>query len=137
MHGDLALIHATGSVFHVLDAAIEQPRADRLEISPTGPLFGYRMTPPEGRPAEMETELFEREELSRDAFRAGPLRVKGARRPLRFGVSDAHIALGADARGSYLELRFALPRGCYATTLLRELFVAPAEAPEVEAAGET
>lgn len=135
--GDLALVHASGAVFHVDDAAMEQPRADRLEISPTGPLFGYRMSQPTGRPGELESALFVREGLSSDAFRAGPLRVKGARRPLRFGPAEAQISLGADERGSYLALRFMLPRGCYATTLLRELFATPAAgAPVEETVGE-
>jgi len=120
--GDLAWLHASGAVFRVEDAAVEQPRAAVLDISPTGPLFGYRMTQPEGEPGRQEAELLTGEGLTPDSFRAGPLRIKGGRRPLRFGVQDAKLALGADARGPYLELQFVLPRGCYATALLRELF---------------
>ncbi|MGD8450275.1 MAG: tRNA pseudouridine(13) synthase TruD [Phycisphaerae bacterium] len=122
LDGDLAWLHASGAVFHVEHAADEQPRADRFDISPSGPLFGYRMTAPAGRPGEMETALLAGEALPDDAFRAGALRVKGARRPLRFQPADAELRLGADERGPYLELRFSLPRGCYATSLLRELF---------------
>jgi len=120
--GDLAWVHANGAVFRVEDPGAEQPRADALEISPTGPLPGYRMTEPGGRAGELEAEIFEREGLRRDAFRSGALRVKGVRRPVRFPPTDAQIRLGADERGAYLELTFTLPRGCYATTLLRELF---------------
>ncbi len=120
--GDLAWIHGREAVFLVESAEAEQPRADALEISPTGPLFGYRMTEPQRSPGELERQLLEREGLTPDSFRAGKLRVKGARRPLRFAVSDADISLGADDRGAYLLLRFTLPRGCYATALLRELF---------------
>jgi tRNA pseudouridine13 synthase len=122
VEGDLAQIHASGAVFTVRDVAVEQPRADAFEISPTGPLFGYRMTWPEGEPREIEAEILQREQLPEDAFKAGALRVKGTRRPLRVRPTDANMRLGADGRGAYLELRFGLPRGCYATSLLRELF---------------
>jgi len=121
--GDLAWLHRTGAVFRVFDGDAEQPRADRFEISPTGPLFGYRMTQPSGRPGQIEAELLTGEGLTPQTFRSGKLRVKGSRRPLRFQPADASIRLGADGRGAYLELRFTLPRGCYATSLLRELFV--------------
>lgn len=120
--GDLAWLHASGAVFSVTDVTVEQPRADRLEISPSGPLFGYRMSEPGGEPGEIESELLRSEELTPDAFRAGPLRVKGGRRALRFALDDPELSLGADARGPYLELRFSLSRGCYATSVLRELF---------------
>jgi len=127
--GDLAWLHASGAVFRVEDVALEQPRADAGDISPTGPLFGYRMTEPCGRPGELEAALLAGEGLSRDAFHAGPLRISGGRRPLRFRPEGAQVSLGADERGPYLELRFVLPRGCYATALLRELFsAAPPEA---------
>jgi len=120
--GDLAWLHASGAVFRVNDAAAEQPRADRFEISPTGPLFGYRMTPASGEPGRMETELLASEGLAPDAFRNTIPRTKGGRRPVRYQAGETQLLLGADGRGSYLELRCVLPRGCYATALLRELF---------------
>lgn len=121
--GDLAWLHASGAVFRVEDAAAEQPRADRFDISPTGPLFGYRMTAPGGRAAELEASVLASEGLNATDFQQpGRLRASGGRRPLRFRPEGAEVTLGADARGPYLELRFTLPRGCYATALLRELF---------------
>ena len=120
--GDLAWIHEKGAVFEVLDPLVEQPRADAFEISPTGPLYGYRMTQPKHRPGQTEARILAAEDLTSDSFRSKPLRLKGARRALRFQPTNAQISLGADQRGAYLELRFTLPRGCYATSLLRELF---------------
>ncbi|MCA9243216.1 MAG: tRNA pseudouridine(13) synthase TruD [Phycisphaerales bacterium] len=122
MGGDLAFRHAGHAVFLVDDAAVEQPRADAFEISPTGPLFGYRMTQPTGEPAAMEAAALAAEDLRPDAFENGHSRVQGSRRPMRFPLEDADARLGADHRGAYLELAFVLPRGCYATSLLRELF---------------
>jgi tRNA pseudouridine13 synthase len=129
--GDLAWLHANGAVFEVVDEAVEQPRTDAFEISATGPLFGYRMTPATGRPGKIEADLLAAEGLTPESFRAANLRIKGGRRPLRFRPTDALIRLGADARGTYLELWVTLPRGCYATSLLRELFVSPTVTAEV------
>lgn len=120
--GDLAWIHRNGAVFHVDDGAAEQSRVDAFEISATGPLFGYRMSEPSGAAGEFEANILAEEGLPPDVFRSGKLRVRGGRRPLRFQPTDAQIRLGADRRGVYLEFAFTLPRGCYATALLRELF---------------
>lgn len=120
-NGDLAWLHRGGSVFRVEDETVEQPRFDALEISPSGPLFGYRMTEVGGTSAAIEQAILAREQLTLESFRENHLRVKGGRRPLRFPITDTSVELGGDGRGSYLELRFALPAGCYATSLLREL----------------
>ncbi len=122
MAGDLAIRHANQAVFVVENAEVEQPRADSFEISPSGPLFGYRMTAPGGVPAEMEAAVLAAEELRANAFELGHSRVQGSRRPMRFPLEEADARLGADQRGAYLEFAFVLPRGCYATSLLRELF---------------
>jgi len=120
--GDLAWVHASGAVFRVTAASVEQPRADAFEISPTGPLLGYRMSTPTETAGELEQRALGEEQPPAGAFHRSGLRVKGGRRPLRFPVSQAAVALGADHAGPYLEMRFVLPRGCYATALLRELF---------------
>lgn len=129
--GDLAWLHASGGVFRVEDAAVEQTRADSFDISPTGPLYGYRMTEPSGPAGELEARIYAEEGLSPEILRQGLVRTKGGRRPLRFQPQDGRLALGADERGPYLELAFVLPRGCYATALLGELFqVAASDAGE-------
>lgn len=122
LNGDLAWLHRNGAVFHVPDAAAEQARATAFEISPTGPLYGPRMTMPTDQPAEMEAEVLAGDGLTMDHFAQAKVRVAGGRRPLRFQPEDANIRLGADGRGAYLEFTFTLMRGCYATALLRELF---------------
>ncbi len=57
--GDLAEKHDSGGVFRVMDVAAEQPRCDAFEISPTGPLIGYRMTMPEAEALQIEQEVFD------------------------------------------------------------------------------
>ena len=41
--GDIAKKHDTGGLFMVSTPVLEQPRADRLEISATGPIWGKKM----------------------------------------------------------------------------------------------
>lgn len=122
MDGDLAWLHANGAVFRVENAAAEQPRADAFEISATGPIFGYRMTPPAGEPLRIEQEILAAEQLDDETLKFSRQFASGARRPLRFCPAGARVDLGADERGPYFALEFSLPRGCYATSLLRELF---------------
>lgn len=120
--GDLAQLHRNGAVFLVKDPAAERPRVEQFEISPTGPLFGKRMTPPTEQPLVIEDEVLQRCGLEAAAFETGGLRATGGRRALRFQPTECGVEMGADGRGVYLELRFVLPKGSYATVLLRELF---------------
>lgn len=120
--GDFAYKHENGACFRVEDAAAEQPRADAFEISPTGPLIGFRVSLPEGEPLRIEQEAFAAHGLAPENFkRAGQLRVKGDRRPLRVQPSDIDVAGGVDEHGPHVTVAFTLPTGSFATTLLREL----------------
>ncbi|NLX03508.1 MAG: tRNA pseudouridine(13) synthase TruD [Phycisphaerae bacterium] len=120
--GDLAYKHENGAVFMVENADVEQPRAAQFEISPSGPLYGYRMRFPEGEPGRVEAAVLEAEGLSTDEFRqAKGHKIKGSRRPLRVRVSELATACGEDEHGPYLQLDFVLPAGSYATAVLREL----------------
>ncbi len=122
LDGDLAYRHDRGAVFRVEDATVEQPRAAAQEISPTGPIFGYRMTQPEGEPARIEQAVLDAENLTLESFREqGRIRIKGGRRPLRFIPTDASVSDGTDKRGPFLRVQFTLPSGCYATIILEEI----------------
>lgn len=116
-HGDLCR-KENGADFLAEDAALEQPRADQFEISPTGPIFGYKMQQPQGRMAELEAAVLAGEKLTPEMFDIGRgLSQKGDRRPLRFAVQEVDSRYESGA----LKLSFALPKGCYATVLLREI----------------
>lgn len=122
MEGDLAFKHENGSVFLVMDAAAEAPRAASFEISPTGPIFGARMTCAQGEPGRVEKAILDAEQIAPDDFRAVKgMKIHGSRRPLRFAMEDLRIDRGSDDQGAYVELAFALDAGCYATTILREI----------------
>ncbi|MBL9078738.1 MAG: tRNA pseudouridine(13) synthase TruD [Planctomycetes bacterium] len=116
--GDLAFLHRNGAVFPVEDLAREQPRAARFELSPTGPMPGPEMPEPAGEPLAIEREALAALELAPDAFHRLPFRLaRGERRPLRVPVEGAT----ASAHDGGLKLTFTLPRGAYATAVLREL----------------
>jgi tRNA pseudouridine13 synthase len=122
MDGDLAWKHDRGAVFKVESAAVEQPRCDAFEISPSGPLVGYRMTEAAGEPAIIEAAAFAAEGLKPDDFRrTGQLKVKGARRPLRVKPTDVNLEAGGDQFGPYITVAFSLPAGSFATVMMREL----------------
>lgn len=128
--GDLAMKHPGRSVFYVEDPALEQPRADRFEISPTGPVFGYKMIEPRGQQGQLEAAVLAAEGLEPEDFRVGDgIKLRGERRALRFPVQEPELWYDEG-----IMLRFELPRGCYATTLLAEMMkvpLAPEQDPDV------
>jgi tRNA pseudouridine13 synthase len=120
--GDMAYLHVNGACFRVEQPAIEQPRCDRFEISPTGPLLGGRTTRLAGPAGEIENPVLDGEDLTENDFRQMKhLGARGGRRPLRFQPRDAALTSGTDDLGPYLEFRFELDAGCYATALLAEI----------------
>jgi tRNA pseudouridine13 synthase len=126
MDGDLAYKHENGACFRVESAATEQPRADAFEISPTGPLVGYRMTMPDGEPLRIEQDVLTPSGLTPESFRvAGKHKVKGARRPLRVQPQDVQLEGGVDDHGAFITVAFTLPAGSFATVLMRELMKSP------------
>lgn len=109
-----------GAYFATEDAAVEQPRADTLEISPTGPIFGFKMQQPTDREAELETAVLADAGLTPESFEVGGgLSQKGDRRPYRFALRD--VAVRHDGAANALILAFSLPKGCYATIVLKEI----------------
>lgn len=116
--GDLAWKHANGACFLVEDPVQEAPRAADFEISASGPLFGASMTYPAGEPLRREIEALASEGLTPSGPTSGwPARMEGARRPLRVPLKDPVVS----CEGGTLFLEFTLPKGSYATTVLREV----------------
>jgi tRNA pseudouridine13 synthase len=119
--GDIAMKHENGACFSVEDVAKEQPRADAFEISPTGPMVGYRMTLPAGEALAIETQAFERAGVKPQHFRETNERARGVRRALRNKPDDVQLSAGVDDHGGHITVAFTLPAGSYATVFLREL----------------
>jgi tRNA pseudouridine13 synthase len=120
--GDMAYKHDNGACFRVEQVEVEQPRCERFEISPTGPLLGQRTTRLTGPAGEIENPLLAAEALGEnESGHMSRLGARGGRRPLRFHPKNADLAAGQDDLGPSLELRFELDAGCYATTLISEI----------------
>ncbi|MBI3355823.1 MAG: tRNA pseudouridine(13) synthase TruD [Nitrospirae bacterium] len=117
--GDWATKLENGACFQVEDAEKEQPRVDRFEISPTGILFGSRVSWASGEPGRIEEAVIAEAGTTRDALvtAAKACGFRGERRALRVPLVELDWSLN----GSVLTLAFALPPGSYATSVLREL----------------
>ncbi len=129
MVGDLAWKHANGACFRVEDADVEQARCATFEISPTGPVFGRRMTEATGEPGRIEADVLAEAGLTRDGLGARHIgKLDGARRPLRVPIIDGKTKEGSDDFGHYLAVSFFLPAGAYATNVIREISKADSRA---------
>lgn len=118
--GDVAMLDGSASVFAVerTDADLIK-RAAQLDLHPTGLLWGQGASRAEHDAAEYEKRLGDRySELCAGLERAG---VKMARRALRIKLTEASLRYVGNA----CELRFDLPRGAFATAVLRELMTHP------------
>ena len=79
---------------------------------------GPKMQQPAGEPAAIEAAALAALDVPPEAFAGLPFGVgSGERRPLRIPIADVAAAMVPAG----LQLRFQLPRGCYATSVLREL----------------
>ena len=117
--GDICRL-ANGADFVVEDPEAEQTRADSMEISPTGPVFGHKARLATGRQGELELQVLNNAGLRAEMWDIGRgLSQKGDRRPFRFAATE--VGAEYDAAESALRLKFTLPKGCYATVLLKEI----------------
>jgi tRNA pseudouridine13 synthase len=116
--GDLMRKEDTGGMFVALDANEANERMSRWEISPTGPMFGDEMRWPEADARAIEDALWAEVGVSEQALRELRKLMPGSRRTAR--VRPAELQVEPYAEG--IELGFALPKGAYATVILRELF---------------
>jgi tRNA pseudouridine13 synthase len=114
LEGDVAKRLDNGALFDVVDAAAESARMARREITYTGPVYGARMRPASGVADELEREVLASSGVDAAAFSRA--RLNGTRRAARLFVEDLELVEHPDG----VRLRFSLPKGAYATTLLRE-----------------
>lgn len=124
MAGDVAKKTDTGGLFTVEDPALEQPRLDERRITYTGPLLGGKMLWAQGPAGQIERALLEEQGLAEpDLKKAG---LSGSRRVAR--IFPAGLVIQNTDQGLLFE--FALPKGSYATVLLREFMKQPLILPE-------
>ena len=115
----------SGGVFTCEDPAADQPRVDRFEISPAGPMFGHALAPLAGEAGEREERVLARDGLSRADLARGGGETEGTRRAARIPVKVDLEPVEGGYRAS-----FDLPRGSYATVVMGELTKSDADLDE-------
>jgi tRNA pseudouridine13 synthase len=112
--GDIAKKTETGGLFEVEELDAEQRRFEAGEITFTGPIYGSKMKAATGEPGELEQEILTAQDVQPAMLaKAG---LKGSRRPGRLLLPE--IAISSSDIGLVFE--FALPKGSYATVVMRE-----------------
>lgn len=112
--GDVAKKVDTGGLFEVEDIDAAGPRFHSGEITYTGPIYGSRMWWAGGEPGLLEREVLERAEVTEKMLDREHL--DGSRRRARLLLDDLEVNEHPDG----LLFSFTLPKGSYATTVLRE-----------------
>ncbi len=115
LEGERVMLDGSASSFHAQQIDEElQRRLQAMDVHPSGPLWGRNNPSVTAEAARVEAEtLTGYEQWQRGLERAG---AEGDRRALRAPVCDLSWAL---EQGD-LVLSFSLPKGAYATALLRE-----------------
>lgn len=116
--GDLLRKEDSGGLFTTDDLADASARVSAFEVSPTGPMFGAKMRWPERASREREERVLAAAGLTAAHLDGFARDGEGTRRPLR--VRPLDVAVETEAPGVVL-LRFTLPKGAYATVVLREV----------------
>lgn len=124
LQGDIARKEGTGGLFEVEDVEADSRRFADREISYTGPIYGRKLWWATGRPGELEEKVLADADVTVDLLRKAKL--NGARRRAWLNLDDLEVR--PHVRG--LELKLSLPKGSYATTVLREIMKAEPGLPE-------
>lgn len=129
--GDLLRKEDTGGLFTTEDLADARARVQSFAVSPTGPMFGSEMRRAERVAAEREDAALARAGLTTEHLERFGRAGEGTRRVMRIRPQDVTSEwLDGDA----LRLSFSLPRGAYATIVVRE--ITKGATPNLETGGE-
>lgn len=127
VEGDLAWKHDNRSVFLVDQAVADAEngpdgRVATRQVSPSGPMWGVGMPKAAGKVVGWEQQALEDENVTEsDLHNSQHSTTHGCRRPMRVSVRDPQVSGGADEHGPYIRMAFGLPRGSFATIVLREI----------------
>lgn len=124
IHGDWAKKHDTGGQFEVLNPSAEQHRVVHGEISATIPLHGTKVPVSRFAAGKREQTVFHQLGLTARDF----TNRNGDRRLSRIFIENTHATLAE----SDLIVGFDLPKGSFATTIIREITKEPIDAPARE-----
>ena len=127
--GDVMKKLDTGGLFTCDDPAADGPRVERFEISPAGPMFGHKLRPAAGEALAREERVLAADGMTLADFARGGGEAEGTRRAARLRVEVRLEPLEDGYRAD-----FELPKGSYATVVMRELVKGEADLPEPDEA---
>jgi len=116
LRGDVMKKLDSGGLFDCEDPATDGPRVERFEISPAGPMFGHRLRPATHDALAREERILAVEGMTLAGFARGGGEAEGTRRAARIRVEVGLEPIDDGYRAS-----FELPKGSYATVVMREL----------------
>ena len=124
--GDIIIDKEERWVHEIDEDTIEEDKQNLLEdinnftLNPTAPLIGSKVPLADGIQGEIEKKIIEEEQVSKEAFacpKTPKLGSHGIRRSVRFKVDQTNVKKMDDA----IEVEFFIPKGCFATSVLREI----------------
>jgi tRNA pseudouridine13 synthase len=127
LRGDVMKKLDTGGLFDCEDPAVDGARVAAFEISPAGPMFGHKLRGAGHEALAREERLLAAAGIRLADFARGGGEAEGTRRAARL---RAAVVVEDEADG--YRARFELPKGSYATVVLRELVKGDAAVPEDE-----
>ncbi len=119
LDGDVAKKMETGGIFEVEDLAAEQLRYAAHEISFTAPMYGTKMRSAQREAGALEDEIAAAAGITIEQWRKA--RFDGTRRLGRILTPDLAVQGQDGGDEAILAVTFTLPKGSFATTVLREL----------------
>ncbi len=112
--GDMAKKADTGGLFEVTDLQQDMERFRQQQIGYTGPIYGSKMRWALAEAGELEKTVLDQSGVTIDMFRKH--KAQGSRRTAQVFLNDLSIQPHPDG----LQFMFTLPKGAYATTVMRE-----------------
>jgi tRNA pseudouridine13 synthase len=129
--GDVLEKVPTGAPFLCDDPAADAPRLQRGEVCVSGPLVGRAMRPAERDAMTRESRSWEQRGIAIGDLLGHPAFAGGARRPAAIRPADLEIEVAAPQtppasspaglENPRITVRFSLPKGAYASVVLRAL----------------
>ena len=131
LHGEAIMLAGSRSFFvcEDVDGEINQ-RLEKNDIHPSGPLWGRGELSTQSEAAKLEKSILSSHTLFCEGLEKAGL--KQERRALRLSINDLQwswldqseqeVDQQPNQQAANLQLRFSLPAGAYATTVLREVF---------------
>lgn len=119
VEGDI-LIDNEEHLVHEFDVDTVDDRIKSFEIHPTSPLYGTKVPLADGVVGKLEQEVIDEENIKLEEFecpKTPRLGSHGLRRAMRFKIWDVSAELTPEG----VLTEFSIPKGCYATAVLREI----------------